>query len=267
MRLAVCSLILLLSGGSALAEDDGNGGEFRSSFTQNGNVGTRFSSDVSYSFGGRRLAPGLSIGIELNEDSNAEIFGSFDVGYADITLSVGRPRTAFYRLQRRDRVLPLSPEHTDENLRFGVGIVANSEHYGYGASWHLSEEDTDVLGVRAGYEREALEIYGGALSAGDTTFYRLGSSFSFRNATAGVDLLHDEIGNGQTAARVFMDYAISDKTTVGLIGFNEELGTERGETSLGVTAAYDVGKGFLKGGVATAPNSETRMGVSVGFRF
>ena len=73
--------------------------------------------------------------------------------------------------------------------------------------------------------------------------------------------------NGEYTDYRTIDYDVTEALTLGLVGRQDAYESGDSEAGMGLTAAYDLGSGFLKGGVARAPAGESLVGVSVGFEF
>ena len=262
MRLALCCLAGLLCPLAVAADDRASSGDFSATFQQTPNSGTAVHSDLDYSFGGRGLQPGVTLGLERRSGRDDRIiFGSVGIGIPALTVRLGRPRLALQN--GRDPVLPLQTAETG-TLTFGVSASGTTATYTYAASWHRTEAHDSIYGLRAGYAGDMVSVYGGVLG-GSAERMELGSAITYGAATAGVDLAIEERTDMQS--RIFVDYDVSDALTLGIVGRQDDFQDTDATMGLGVTAAYDIGSGFLKGGVARAPEGSPLLGVSVGFQF
>lgn len=113
---------------------------------------------------------------------------------------------------------------------------------------------TIFLSERLDDGRDALEL---------GTFLRRGQ------ARAGVSVTYLEDAAEVARSEVFLDYAVSERFSVGLSGIlDAELGDTEPVRQLGVNAEFNTSGGaFVQGGVAGASDYDPVIGLSVGLRF
>ncbi|MEM7752455.1 MAG: hypothetical protein AAF230_03520 [Pseudomonadota bacterium] len=124
----------------------------------------------------------------------------------------------------------------------------------------LSRTEGD-LGPATIYLSEGTDEGRDALELG--TFLRRGQ------ARAGVAVTYLEDIAEVARSEVFLDYALSDRFSVGLSGIlDQELGDDEPVRQLGVNAEFTTpGGAFVQGGVASASDYDPVIGLSIGLRF
>lgn len=118
-----------------------------------------------------------------------------------------------------------------------------------------------VLGPATVFVSEGMEDGRDALELG--TFLRRGQ------ARAGLSVTYLETQAQLKRSELFVDYALSDRFSVGLSGIlDAELGDTEPVRQLGLNAEYSTSGGaFLQGGVAGAADFDPVIGLSIGLRF
>lgn len=266
MRLAFWLLFWAMTPFAASAETLLPGGSFGATYIENPTGDAVSSVSLSTSTSETGFSLGIDHGLSRSGDGTM-VFGSLDLSLRDVTLRLGKPRVALERPDLSDTILPILPLYPDD-LRFGMQISGQQASYSYGASFHRTDGSTSVIGLRARYAGETLSVYGSALSSEDTDQVQLGTALNYGAATAGIDLAYRTEDDQQTQSRVFVDYDVTDALTLGVVGRRDGLRDAESDTSLGLSAKFDTGRGgFLRGGVAKSPDSDPLLGLSLGFRF
>lgn len=100
--------------------------------------------------------------------------------------------------------------------------------------------------------------------------FHLGTSLTRGATTAGVSVTYEDTGGDVTAGKLYVDYALTERMSVGVSGIltNEVTVGDSPVPLLGINAEL-TGRngGFVQGGVSDAGQAEPIFGLAVGLRF
>lgn len=111
--------------------------------------------------------------------------------------------------------------------------------------------------------------YGEAWNEGEDVF-QLGTALTNGATTAGVSVTYEDETRALASSELYLDYAISDRFSVGISGIlNDDVTEEDAQVpQFGLNAEMSTDSGaFLRGGVADSRNNTPIFGLAIGLRF
>ena len=115
-----------------------------------------------------------------------------------------------------------------------------------------------------------VRIYFGEAWSEGADVFQLGTALTRGQTTAGVSVTYEDDTNDLTSSELYLDYALSERFSVGISGILSDDITEDSSPvpQLGLNAELSSSNGtFLQGGIADSRNNDPVFGLAIGLRF